>query len=163
MKCYNCGAELTEGTKFCSYCGVKIEASELGKDEPILNKQESDEKDTVEPKTEEVEEKIFEEEEFDEDVQEKYDEPVTPFQNNHNDKHTLNAKTTLGDKAKTKVKDFWSGLSIFGKLSTISIAVATVLCLIAFLSGRVFAGIIAIVWLAVAIVAILMKKNVGQS
>ncbi len=25
MKCYNCGADLTDDTKFCSYCGVKIE------------------------------------------------------------------------------------------------------------------------------------------
>lgn len=25
MKCYNCGAELSDDTKFCSYCGVKIE------------------------------------------------------------------------------------------------------------------------------------------
>lgn len=31
MKCSNCGAELTDDTKFCSYCGVKItpEASEI--------------------------------------------------------------------------------------------------------------------------------------
>lgn len=25
MKCFSCGAELTDGTRFCSYCGVKIE------------------------------------------------------------------------------------------------------------------------------------------
>ncbi|MHC1694041.1 MAG: DUF4839 domain-containing protein [Eubacteriales bacterium] len=25
MKCYNCGAELTDDTKFCSYCGVNVE------------------------------------------------------------------------------------------------------------------------------------------
>ena len=25
MKCLKCGAELTEDTKFCSYCGAKVE------------------------------------------------------------------------------------------------------------------------------------------
>ena len=26
MKCLKCGAELSEDTKFCSYCGAKVEA-----------------------------------------------------------------------------------------------------------------------------------------
>ena len=25
MKCLKCGAELTDDTKFCSYCGAKVE------------------------------------------------------------------------------------------------------------------------------------------
>ena len=27
MKCLNCGAELSEDTKFCSYCGAKVEGN----------------------------------------------------------------------------------------------------------------------------------------
>lgn len=27
MKCFKCGAELSEDAKFCSYCGNKIEKS----------------------------------------------------------------------------------------------------------------------------------------
>lgn len=148
MKCINCGAELTDDTKFCSYCGAKITASELPKDEPKEEK-------TIEPQADEVDEDIYEEE----DVEEEYEEPVTSPKA-QKAKPVATAKSTLGDKAKSKFKEFWNGLSVFGKLSTVSIALAALLCLIAFLAGRIFAGIIAVVWIAVGVVAILMKKNV---
>ena len=51
MKCFNCGAELTDDTKFCSYCGVKItEQSPKKEDDPAEEKY-------VEPETE-----VFEDE-----------------------------------------------------------------------------------------------------
>lgn len=136
MKCFNCGAELTDDTKFCSYCGVKItEQSPKKEDDPAEEKY-------VEPEIEVVE-----------------DEPIIPEapakENNASAK-----KDTLGDKAKSKLREFWNGLSMFGKLATISGVASVFLGLIAFLAGRVFAGIIAIVWLAVVVVALLMKKNV---
>ena len=61
---------------------------------------------------------------------------------------------------KEKIKAFWIGLSLFGKVSTISLVVFALLTLVAFLAGRVFAGIISIVAIAIGIVAILMKKGV---
>lgn len=61
---------------------------------------------------------------------------------------------------KSKIREFWGNLSVFGKLFTVSIAVSVLLGVIAFLAGRIFAGIIAVVWVAVAIIAVLMKKNV---
>ena len=133
MKCFNCGAELSDDTKFCSYCGVKITEQSQKVEEPV-------------------------QEPVEEDVESEYDEPQVVHTSTNT--KTSTAKPTLGDKAKSKFKEFWNGLSIFGKLSTISIALAAFLCLIAFLAGRIFAGIIAIVWIAVGIVAILMKKNV---
>lgn len=136
MKCFNCGAELTDDTKFCSYCGVKItEQSPKKEDDPAEEKY-------VEPETE-----VFE------------DEPIIPEAPAKKNNASIK-KDTVGDKAKSKLHEFWNGLSMFGKLATISGVASVFLGLIAFLAGRVFAGIIAVVWLAVVVVALLMKKNV---
>lgn len=135
MKCFNCGAELSDDTKFCSYCGVKITEQPQKVEEPVQEPVE------------------------DADVESEYDEPQvvhTPT----NTKTSTTSKPTHGDKAKAKFREFWNKLSMFGKVSTISIAASAFLGIIAFLAGRIFAGIIAIVWLAVVIVAILMKKYV---
>lgn len=93
------------------------------------------------------------------DVESEYEEPQvvhTPTKT----KTSTTSKPTLGDKTKAKFREFWSKLSFFGKASTIGIAASVFLGIIAFLAGRVFAGMIAIVWLAVVIVALLMKKDV---
>lgn len=155
MKCFNCGAELTEDTKFCSYCGAKVTAPEAPKEEPVKEK-------VNEPQVDEVDEDIYDEDEVEEveEAEEEYEETVPPYSTAQKPKPVSTDKPTLGDKAKSKFKEFWNGLSVFGKLSTVSIALAALLCLIAFLAGRIFAGIIAVVWIAVGVVAILMKKNV---
>ena len=133
MKCYNCGAELTEDTKFCSFCGAKIPEQEET------------------PAESNYEEEVYEEE---------YEEPAPVVLNPQDMNAPPKAASTFGDKVKAKFLEFWNKLSPFGKTTTISITLSVLLGLVAFLAGRIFAGIIAIVWLAVAIVAILMKKNV---
>ena len=35
MKCFNCGAELSDDTKFCSYCGEKMPEQPTKKEEPV--------------------------------------------------------------------------------------------------------------------------------
>lgn len=157
MKCTNCGAELTEDTKFCSYCGVKVTAQELPKEDLSLNKQEPTEEKYVEPECEDVDENLEEDEE---EYIDEADEPIVSPPPTQSKKATTNSKPTLGDKAKAKFREFWNNLSTFGKLSTVSIAASILLGIIAFLAGRIFAGIIAIVWLAVVVVALLMKKDV---
>lgn len=37
MKCLKCGAELTNDTKFCSYCGAQIESQESSPDEILVD------------------------------------------------------------------------------------------------------------------------------
>lgn len=135
MKCFNCGAELTDDTKFCSYCGAQISEQPTDNGESI-------EENSINPNT------IPE--------QEKSEEP-TPVKGV---KKKNSEKTSIADNIKKKLKDFWSRLSIFGKLSTVSIALSVLLGLIAFVAGRIFSGIIAVVWLAVVAIAMLMKKNI---
>lgn len=135
MKCFNCGAELSDDTKFCSYCGEKMPEQPTKKEEPV--------EDPI-PET---------------DIEPEYEETPKAQSMNKGNQATP-TKPTLGDKAKSKFREFWNKLSLFGKLSTVSIAASVLLGIIAFLAGRIFAGIIAIVWLAVVVVALLMKKDV---
>lgn len=69
-------------------------------------------------------------------------------------------KKSSADKFKDKVITLWKKLSAYGKIATIVLAIFTLLCLIAFLAGKTFAGIIAILSLALVIVALLIKKEV---
>lgn len=135
MKCFNCGAELSEDTKFCSYCGEKMSEQPTKKEEPV--------EDPI-PET---------------DIEPEYEE-TTKAQSINKGNQTTPTKPTPGGKAKSKFREFWNKLSLFGKLSTVGIAASVLLGIIAFLAGRIFAGIIAIVWLAIVVVALLMKKDV---
>lgn len=135
MKCFNCGAELSEDTKFCSYCGEKMQEQPTKKEEPV--------EDPI-PET---------------NIEPEYEE-TTKAQSINKGNQTTPTKPTPGGKAKSKFSEFWNKLSLFGKLSTVGIAASVLLGIIAFLAGRFFAGIIAIVWLAIVVVALLMNKDV---
>ena len=128
MKCFKCGAELTDDTKFCSYCGAKIE--EINESVDLDDSKEYEE---------EVE---VEKEEF-----KTYTSSFEP------------TKPTVTDKIKGKFLDFWSGLSTFGKVTTAGLVLFALLGVIAFLAGRIFAGIISVLQIAIIVVAILMKKG----
>lgn len=69
-------------------------------------------------------------------------------------------KKSSSDKFKDKVIALWEELSAYGKIATVVAAVFTLLCLIAFLAGKTFSGIIAIFSLALVIVALLIKKEI---
>lgn len=90
MKCYECGAELTDDTRFCSYCGTKISEKPM------------EEKSVIEPASENNQE----------EVKAEYKETQITHTN----------KPSLGDKAKSKIREFWNKLSLFGKFAAVSIA-----------------------------------------
>ena len=127
MKCSKCGAELSEDTKFCSYCGQKIEV-------------------TPPPVAEETE------------------IPPIPHVENVKEQKTGAAKAdapkSFADKVKDKGIEIWNKLSLYGKVTTVSIAVFVLLCLVALLAGKTAAVIIAIVQIVMAVVSILMHKGV---
>ncbi|MCI5731152.1 MAG: zinc ribbon domain-containing protein, partial [Eubacterium sp.] len=133
MKCSKCGADLTEDTRFCSYCGAKVEVqTEIPPIPPDVEKAD-------EPKTEE-----------------KYS-----YQNNTDNTASLASKTTSNaDKIKTEFLGIWNKLSKFGKIATIGITVFLILGLVAFLRDRIFSGVLAVVQIAIVVVAILMKKQI---
>ena len=139
MKCSNCGAELTDDTKFCSYCGVKItpEASEIH--EPNAP--------TDVNKTEQVEEEIP-------------SEPEPRYTQANTAQNTFSPKATLGDKIKAKLLAFLTGLDLFCKISTVAITVVAILLLISSCAGKGFAIFFSILQLGGVIVALLMHKGV---
>lgn len=127
MKCSKCKAELSEDTKFCSYCGQKIESAQP-------------------PVVEEVE--------------------IPPIPNVENNKEQKQKKTkadvlkSFVDEAKDKGIEIWNKLSRYGKITTVSIAVFVLLFLVALSAGKTVAVIIAIIQIVMAVVSILMHKNV---
>lgn len=127
MKCSKCGAELSEDTKFCSYCGQKIEV-------------------TPPPVVEET------------------DIPPIPHVESVKEQKAGKAKAdapkSFANKAKDKGIESWNKLSPYGKVTTVSIAVFVLLCLVALLAGKTAAIVIAIVQIAMAVVSILIHKGV---
>lgn len=127
MKCSKCGAELSEDTKFCSYCGQKIEVTPP----PIVEETEI---------------------------------PPIPDVENVKEQKARKAKAdapkSFADKAKDKGIESWNKLSLYGKVTTVSIAVFVLLCLVALLAGKTAAVVIAIVQIAMAVVSILIHKGV---
>lgn len=127
MKCSKCGAELSEDTKFCSYCGQKIEVTPP----PVVEENEI-------PPIPDVE--IVKEQK--------------------QGKAKADAPKSFADKAKDKGIEIWNKLSLYGKVTTVSIAVFVLLCLVALLAGKTTAVVIAIVQIIMAVVSILMHKGV---
>lgn len=133
MKCSKCGANLTEDTIFCSYCGAKVEKKAEKTWIPI------DDKKADEPQKEE-----------------KYS-----YQNNKNHSAASSSiATSYTDKIKEKLFSIWEKLSKFGKLTAIGITIFVILGSIAFLGGRIFAGVIAVAQIVILVVAILMKRQI---
>ena len=137
MKCNNCGADLSADTKFCSYCGAKIE--EKAEMPPIPEE--------VIDENEDLEEETIS---YEEDYVEEYST-------------SKSTSSSAADKLKARFLDFWNPLSLYGKIATCGIAAFALLGIIAFLGGRIFAGIISIIQIAIMVVAVLMKKGVIKS
>lgn len=127
MKCSKCGAELSEDTKFCSYCGQKIEVTPP----PVVEETEI----PPIPHVESVKEQKA-------------------------GKAKADAPKSFANKAKDKGIESWNKLSPYGKVTTASIAVFVLLCLVALLAGKTAAIVIAIVQIAMAVVSILIHKGV---
>ena len=130
MKCSKCGAELSEDTKFCSYCGQKIEVTPP----PVVEEPEIPPIPHVE-KAQEVKARKA-------------------------GKAKSDAPKSLADKGKDKGIEIWNKLSLYGKVTTVSIAVFLLLCLVALLAGKTAAVVISIVQVVMAVVSILMHKGV---
>lgn len=75
---------------------------------------------------------------------------------NTENKNSVAEKTTAFQKLKNK-------MSMYSKVVTISLIVCSLLCIIAFFDGKVFAGIISLVQIALFVVALLIKKQVFKT
>ena len=125
MRCSKCGAELSEDTKFCSYCGNKVE---------------------MPPKQENVSE---------EDIPPiSLDEQVQDFQNQKE------PPKSLADRMREKASAKWGKLSTYGKIATVVIVVFALLFIVALLSEKTAATIIAVLQIVLAVVAVLMHRGI---
>lgn len=64
------------------------------------------------------------------------------------------------DNENDKVSGIWNRLSSYGKCIAIALVLFTLLCLIAFLFGKIFAGVIAIIQFVLILAALLIKKQI---
>ncbi len=125
MRCSKCGAELSEDTKFCSYCGNKVE---------------------MPPKQENVSEEDIPPISLDEQVQDFQDQKEPP--------------KSLADRMREKASAKWGKLSTYGKIATVAIVVFALLFIVALLSEKTAATIIAVLQIALAVVAVLMHRGI---
>ena len=125
MRCSKCGAELSEDTKFCSYCGNKVE---------MPPKQETVSEEDIPPIS--------------------LDEQVQDFQNQKE------PPKSLADRMREKASAKWGKLSIYGKIATVAIVVFALLFIVALLSGKTVATIIAVLQIALSVVAVLMHRGI---
>ena len=112
MKCLKCGAELTDDTKFCSYCGAKVEGNT--------------ERSPIPEAAEEENNNIIKNVGFEDSF---YSEPILSQKN-----------ASKPNKVKEKCLEYWNKLSKFDKLATIGIAVFVILALVAFFAELLVAG-----------------------
>ena len=125
MRCSKCGAELSEDTKFCSYCGNKVE---------MPSKQENVSEEDIPPIS--------------------FDEQVQDFQNQKE------PPKSLADRMREKASAKWGKLSTYGKIATVAIVVFALLFIVALLSEKTAATIIAVLQIALAVVAVLMHRGI---
>lgn len=125
MRCSKCGAELSEDTKFCSYCGNKVE---------MPPKQETVSEEDIPPIS--------------------LDEQVQDFQNQKE------PPKSLANRMKEKTSAKWGKLSTYGKIVTVAIVVFALLFIVALLSGKTAAIIIAVLQIALSVVAVLMHRGI---
>ena len=125
MRCSKCGAELSEDTKFCSYCGNKVE---------MPPKQETVSEEDIPPIS--------------------LDEQVQDFQNQKE------PPKSLADRMREKVSAKWGKLSTYGKIATVAIVVFALLFIVALLSEKTAATIIAVLQIALSVVAVLMHRGI---
>lgn len=131
MKCYNCGSELQEGAKFCSFCGVNLlqnNIDETDETPAVLDVPQEETKELVEnniqPEIEEI------------------------------------PKQSLGDKIKAKIQSAWERLPTFYKVSLISILGLVLLFLVAYFTDKTFAIVCTVVQFVGIVVAMLLRKGI---
>lgn len=133
MNCPKCGAELSEDTKFCSYCGEKIEYQ-----------------------PENLQEHSVSNNNFGKGVK-----PGKSMKMPKPD--TNSSKKSIDDTLKEKGIEYWNSLSIFGKIVAVSIIAFVLLSLVGLLVGKAIAVVFSVVQIALVIVALLMNKGAIKS
>lgn len=76
---------------------------------------------------------------------------------------TVPVQNTVSNETKNskgKFSTYWNRLSAYEKVISVLIVLFTLMCLVAFLFGKVFSGVIAIIQIVLVVIALLMKKQI---
>lgn len=123
MKCSKCGTDLTEDSKFCSYCGQKVENGEFENGSTAKN----------DPSGEETDYSVS--------------SSVFSFK-------------SIAEDIRVKGLIFWEKLSLYSKINVAAILVFLLMCLVAYLAGRLSACFIAIVSTALTAASLLANEAI---
>ena len=143
MTCTKCGAQISEDSRFCSYCGNRIEA---------FNEQKATTEEDIPPIPSDETTDMDEIDEIDE--VDETDEPELDYQIRDE------APESLADRIKRKAVDIWDALSVFGKFATVTAAFFVLLFLIALLAQKTAAIVISVLQIALVVVAVLIHREI---
>lgn len=144
MKCFNCGAELTDDSIFCSYCGVKIEE----KTSDAIQHNSTIGTNITSPVSESISYGSS---------SEVHDSHLSQAETAHNS-HI--EKNSFGDKVKAKLHIFWKRLDLFCKTATVSIMIVAILLIVAICIENGLAIFLSVLQLTGLIMAVLMHKGI---
>lgn len=149
MKCKNCGAELDETAKFCSYCGAKI----ITLDEPFND---------IPDMSLKPEHPYTDDQEENQELSYQKHLPGTRSRSNTKQEPGKEAATgnALIEKLKSYTITFWNALDLFGKIACACGIISVLVLLIAALTGNMLAIFTSIFVICILIAAILMRKGI---
>lgn len=130
MICLKCNSKIEDDSQFCPFCGEKIEK------ETVKEKQEQEE--YIPPHSDKGKEIVGE----------------AHIISNHK------CEKSIRNKLKQKIANFWKKRSLYERFLIITLIVFCVMCLVAFLVEKPFAGIISILSMVLVIVALLINKQI---
>ena len=130
MKCLKCGADLTDDTKFCSYCGAKVEENKSPEYDEIVEPTSDDKESVADVDTYEMPEYV-----------------------------PSSSKKSITEKTKEMFISYWNKIDLFCKIETIIGAIAVLLLIISVLNARILPIIFSLVQIGGLVVAFLLYKG----
>lgn len=160
MKCRECGAELGEGTKFCSNCGAKIEVIEdfstdtMAKNEATSIPGENDKQ--LHNNMDSTDNTLPDNSKSEDDVGNIWNS----FPKNIQGKRKSDEKQSIEDKIKNKLSNIWNRLDRLYKIIAVGMLITIIMFLIAIVTHRGLPIFISILQILGLVFTIFLHKGI---